>query len=178
MLKSQFKFWVTEYYSLPQLYRYDDYDRCLEENSLYCLVDAVIKPNRSIDLWNVIEKFSNDTKHFFRHDHLQRGVCVNRCKALLGKFDKATQLTYYLDKFDNIVRVSLFKWLERPNFEFLGNEFQMPLDPNTFRHALEYRLKFDKLLNECINYELKTYHLMAHSKVEYCSKKDEYMPIG
>lgn len=49
---------MTEYYKLPKLYKYDDYDRCLQEfdaKAVYCLIDTVIKPNSTAAIWPLIE---------------------------------------------------------------------------------------------------------------------------
>lgn len=49
---------VTEYYKLPKLYKYDDFDRCLQEfdaKAVYCIIDTHIKPNTSAAIWPLIE---------------------------------------------------------------------------------------------------------------------------
>uniref|UniRef100_A0A182JNH5 Uncharacterized protein n=1 Tax=Anopheles christyi TaxID=43041 RepID=A0A182JNH5_9DIPT len=87
---------------MPPLYLYDDYDRCLEEfpvRATYCLVDSWIVPNDTNPLWSVIEQFSTDTKRTFRHDRLQRGLCMNRCHQLLTRFDGRTQMKYFRSRF-------------------------------------------------------------------------------
>ncbi|XP_052893013.1 nose resistant to fluoxetine protein 6-like [Anopheles moucheti] len=145
---------ITAYYQMPPLYLYDDYDRCLEEfpvRATYCLVDSWIVPNDTIPLWSVIEQFSSDTKRSFRHDRLQRGLCMNRCHLLMSKFDRRTQMKYFQSRFD-------------------PKDFQeITFDPNTFREALDWRNRYRRLANQCVNYELKRqYSLMAYSTVEYC----------
>uniref|UniRef100_A0A182MS93 Acyltransferase 3 domain-containing protein n=1 Tax=Anopheles culicifacies TaxID=139723 RepID=A0A182MS93_9DIPT len=139
---------------MPPLYLYDDYDRCLEEfpvRATYCLVDSWIVPNDSIPLWSVIEQFSTDTKRSFRHDRLQRGLCMSRCHQLMSKFDRRTQMKYFQPR-------------------FIANDSQeITFDPNTFRGALDWRNRYRRLANQCVNYELKRqYALMAYSTVEYC----------
>uniref|UniRef100_A0A4Y0BK97 Acyl_transf_3 domain-containing protein n=1 Tax=Anopheles funestus TaxID=62324 RepID=A0A4Y0BK97_ANOFN len=145
---------ITAYYQMPPLYLYDDYDRCLEEfpvRATYCLVDSWIVPNDTIPLWSVIEQFSTDTKRSFRHDRLQRGLCMNRCHQLMSKFDRRTQMKYFQSR-------------------FVPNDSQeITFDPNTFREALDWRNRYRRLANQCVNYELKRqYTLMAYSTVEYC----------
>lgn len=101
---------------------------------------------------------SNDTKHNFRHDHLNRGICMRRCMDLMSKYDNSTQLSYYQEKFDNVEVI----------FDFY-----------TIREAVYYKNKFEYLINECMNHELKEkYGLMASSETEYCIEKNEKFPLG
>ncbi|XP_053686956.1 nose resistant to fluoxetine protein 6-like [Sabethes cyaneus] len=152
---------MTEYYKLPSLYKYDDFDRCLQEfdtPAVYCLVDTTIKPNSTALIWPLIEKYSNDTKRSFRHDRLQRGICMNWCKKLMDRYDRMTQMKYYLDTFNETSEITF--------------------DANTFRQALDWRIKYRKLANQCVNFELKRqYSIMGHSTVEYCVTNREYDPI-
>ena len=100
---------MTEYYGMPKLFIYDEFDRCLtehDENAVYCIVDTVIKPNNSATIWPIIEKYTNDTKRHFRHDRVQRGICMNRCEKLIGRLTKVVQQTYYLHKFNYSAKVS------------------------------------------------------------------------
>uniref|UniRef100_A0A182NJB8 Acyltransferase 3 domain-containing protein n=1 Tax=Anopheles dirus TaxID=7168 RepID=A0A182NJB8_9DIPT len=151
---------------MPPLYLYDDYDRCLEEfpfGATYCLVDSWIVPNDTIPLWSVIEQFSADTKRSFRHDRIQRGLCMNRCRQLMGKFDRRTQMKYYQSRFEP------------------ADSREITFDPNTFRGALDWRNRYRRLANQCVNYELKRqYALMAYTAVEYCTttihRQDERNP--
>uniref|UniRef100_A0A182UXI0 Acyltransferase 3 domain-containing protein n=1 Tax=Anopheles merus TaxID=30066 RepID=A0A182UXI0_ANOME len=136
---------------MPPLYLYDDYDRCLDEfpeRATYCLVDSWIVPNDSAPLWSVIVQFSADSKRSFRHDRLQRGLCMNRCHQLLARFDPRTQT----------------------KTPILSPRTQITFDPNTFRGALDWRNRYRRLANQCVNYELKRqYSLMAYTTVEYCT---------
>lgn len=51
---------VTEYYRMPPLYELDDYDRCMmgqahpEKEGIYCYTKALIQPNSSVEIWNII----------------------------------------------------------------------------------------------------------------------------
>lgn len=92
---------MTEYYQLPQLYVYHDYDRCLSSptpsNGLsanYCIVETVIEPNKSSSIWNLIVKY-NSTKRHFRHDKVQFGLCHSVCLKILEKYER-----FYLE--DNL----------------------------------------------------------------------------
>uniref|UniRef100_A0A182FHE2 Acyltransferase 3 domain-containing protein n=1 Tax=Anopheles albimanus TaxID=7167 RepID=A0A182FHE2_ANOAL len=140
---------------MPPLYLYDDYDRCLEKpGAIYCLVDGWIVPNASNARWTVIRQFSADTKRSFRHDRLQRGLCMDRCHQLLGRFDHRTQMKYFLGRFEP------------------SGDVDITFDPNTFRGALDWRNRYRRLANQCVNYELKRqYALMAYSTVEYCTAR-------
>jgi hypothetical protein len=93
---------------MPKLSIYDDYDRCFNQQkvSVYCVVDVKIRPNVTLALWRYIEvmpldmnlldsllnfhkfqMFSSDKKHHFRHDRLQRGICMDRCRSFVPDFD-------------------------------------------------------------------------------------------
>lgn len=52
---------------------------------------------------------------------------------------------------------------------------QITFDPYTFQRALEDRAEHGKLLNRCVNYNLKKkFNLVAYSSIEYCiSNTDE-----
>ncbi|XP_029725442.2 nose resistant to fluoxetine protein 6-like [Aedes albopictus] len=148
---------MTEYYKLPKLYKYDDFDRCLQEydtKAVYCIIDTHIKPNISATIWPLIEKFSNDTKRSFRHDRIQRGLCMNLCEKIMGKYDYETKMKYYLKQFNETNEVTF--------------------DPNTFRKALDWRIKYKYLANQCVNFELKRqFSIMGYSEVEYCVSNQE-----
>uniref|UniRef100_A0A182IST2 Acyltransferase 3 domain-containing protein n=3 Tax=Anopheles atroparvus TaxID=41427 RepID=A0A182IST2_ANOAO len=145
---------------MPPLYLYDDYDRCLEEfpvRAIYCLVDSWIVPNETNAIWPVIRHFSADGKRSFRHDRLQRGLCMNRCRQLIGKFDGRTKMKYFLSRFEP------------------SDAQEITFDPNTFRGALDWRNRYRRLANQCVNYELKRqYSLMAYSTVEYCTTNEPH----
>ncbi|XP_058833864.1 nose resistant to fluoxetine protein 6-like [Topomyia yanbarensis] len=152
---------MTEYYTIPNMYKYDDYDRCMQEfdvKAVFCLVDTTIKPNTTATIWPLIQKFSNDSKRSFRHDRLQRGLCMNWCSKLMAKYDRGTQMKYYLANFNQSSEITF--------------------DPNTFRQALDWRMKYKKLANQCVNFELKRqYSIMGYSTVEYCVTNQEQDPV-
>lgn len=94
---------MSEYYRMPKLYGMDDFDQCMEREgnlSVYCIARITIKPDESLDLWNYIEEFSRNRKKHFRHDRLQRGVCINRCKELMHPFAYSTQMSYFQPEFE------------------------------------------------------------------------------
>lgn len=77
----------------------------------------------------------------------------------MSKYDHSTQLSYYQKKFDGM--------------------HEAPFDFFNIREAIYYKIKFEHLINECVNHELKkTYGLMAYSKAEYCVEKNEKFPLG
>lgn len=90
---------------MPPQYSGHDYVRCMIEgdDALWCTAWNIIKPNRSNPIWNVIERYSNDTKRHFRHDLVQSSTCINWCKKELEGLDEE-----YL------------KSLDEPLFEFNG----------------------------------------------------------
>lgn len=136
------------------MFQLDPYRECLNDNgkfsrAAYCIVDVYIKPNASSQLWNIIQRNSEPWKTQYRHDRLVYGICVNRCRKLLSKFDKMTQKQYLSSK-----PISFEDYL---------------LDPFTFRHAIEDKIEFGKIVNECINYEMKKQHqLEAYAEIQYC----------
>lgn len=53
--------------------------------------------------------------------------------------------------------------MKSPHFQFL-------LPPELMRNTFEYRVKYGKLINQCINYELRLgYNLSGYSEIESCS---------
>jgi hypothetical protein len=52
-------FAVTEYFIMPKLNIFQDYDRCLLEHpnidSIYCMVDVTVKPDNGSKVWELIE---------------------------------------------------------------------------------------------------------------------------
>lgn len=87
---------------MPKLYLMDDYDLCMDKDNLtiYCITTVIIKPNASLELWEYIDQFSRNRKKHFRHDRLQRGVCVNKCQVLLEDVDQETLESLYQPEFE------------------------------------------------------------------------------
>jgi hypothetical protein len=56
----------TEYYKMPKLSKFDDFDRCLSsfEESMFCVAEVHIKPDQSSTLWNYIEVSENQVWHY------------------------------------------------------------------------------------------------------------------
>lgn len=66
---------------MPSLYKFDDFVECSNANSLYCVANAYIKPDKKSYLYNFINIYSNQKKVHLRHDKLQRGLCINKCES-------------------------------------------------------------------------------------------------
>ncbi|KAF5301328.1 hypothetical protein FQA39_LY10726 [Lamprigera yunnana] len=68
-----------EYALVPELFKLDDYDRCLmlKKEALYCSVTIQLGPakNYTSKVWRTIEELISNKKNF-RHDRLRHGVCV------------------------------------------------------------------------------------------------------
>jgi len=86
---------VTQYYEMPQLYDFDDYDRCLQEfpgTATYCFVRADVQPDNKAPAWRAIKEISKYDRHHFNHRHLYFGLCMHQCEAELATLDtKAMQ---------------------------------------------------------------------------------------
>lgn len=67
---------------MPTIDKFDNYNECFglfQEKARYCFVRTFIKPNYSSELYNYIAEFSSNWKQHFRHDKLNRGICINNC---------------------------------------------------------------------------------------------------
>lgn len=87
---------VTQYYEMPPLYDFDDYDRCLYEfagneaatgPASYCFVRADIEPDSQAAAWRAIAEISKYDRHHFDHRHLYFGLCVHKCESQLEALD-------------------------------------------------------------------------------------------
>lgn len=102
---------ASRYFRMPMLYRFDDYEQCMgfyEDEALYCVVNAFIKPDPSSDVYKFIQEFSSNQKQHFRHDKLHRGLCVNSCERILQKMGKNAE-NYFVKKFPMNTKVSWFR---------------------------------------------------------------------
>lgn len=102
------------------------------------------------------QKYASDTKHFYRHDRLSRGICMDWCMERMLHYDYDTRMKYYLPKFDN--------------------DSEIAYDPDVFTNALVDRSQFNKFATMCVNFDLqKKYGLMAQSDIMYCIRNyDDY----
>lgn len=72
---------------MPNLYDFDDYDRCLQEFKhleTYCFVRAEVLPQADSEAWQAIAEISKYNKHHFDHRHLYYGLCLRWCKEDLA----------------------------------------------------------------------------------------------
>ncbi|XP_063697877.1 nose resistant to fluoxetine protein 6-like [Culicoides brevitarsis] len=149
VLKSVFN--LTEYYKMPIQNDMDDYTRCMVEgdDSMWCSTYTIIKPNRSNEVWNIIEKYSNDTKRHYRHDLVQKGVCIKWCLDKLKNYDNETLKSLYVEPFD------------------FGDQYHP--DFTLYYNATQYKEKYDYYVSICRNIELmEEYGLQGHSGIYYC----------
>ncbi|EDV36810.2 uncharacterized protein Dana_GF11764 [Drosophila ananassae] len=146
---------VTVYKQMPALYQLDDFDLCQDTISgVYCLAYVEIKPNSSSDLWQLIEEVSSDSKHRFRHDHVFRGVCLERCLDSILSADDATVFQP-----EDVQDVELSSYYNKVHLR---------------RGDAEERLLYNELVNTCLNLEFgQKYELQVQSLIEYCEKADE-----
>ncbi|EDS45872.1 conserved hypothetical protein [Culex quinquefasciatus] len=140
---------------MPKLYAYDDYDECFDAydtpEQVYCVARSVVKPDNGSELYRFIQDFSADTYRHFRHDHLDRGLCVERCRRLVAGLDNSTLQQLYVEKF-NI-------------------DFPYILNSKIFENVDQDRLNYGRLINICENYILqKVYNLTAYTEIEYCTR--------
>ncbi|XP_063697950.1 nose resistant to fluoxetine protein 6-like [Culicoides brevitarsis] len=94
-------------------------------------------------------KFSSNTRKFFRHDTVTRGVCLNTCQQ----------------KFNNSSEFSMKKFEVDKELYYPGIE----MDKNTKHHRDLYK----NTVNQCVNKELSNeYGLESFSEIEFCSTEE------
>uniref|UniRef100_A0A182Q9I1 Acyltransferase 3 domain-containing protein n=1 Tax=Anopheles farauti TaxID=69004 RepID=A0A182Q9I1_9DIPT len=158
---------MTQYKLMPRVFHFDDYDACLRDDAsvpdLYCMVKAVVEPNASSVVWNVIADYSSNWKQHLNHAHLDRGLCLSGCIRLLDELER-----------NNVTEREL-QSLVVPKFTI---NFPYILKNGTFRDVDTYRRKYSELFAKCINYELQQKHgLRAYTEIEYCDSNRESYPI-
>lgn len=152
---------------MPDLYQIDDYEKCLglqnysESNeALYCLVNTQLKYDDSSELYSYIHEFSMNEKQHFRHDKLQRGICLNKCKIIVESLGE--QAIQYVE------------------YDLEVNQ-RRKIDVINYDNVKEDRINYEKLINICVNKELMdSYNLSGFSTIEYCIRKDnnQFSSIG
>ena len=147
---------------MPDLFQFDDYQKCLGRNidqshTPYCIVNTYVKPDYTSELYNYINEFSMREKQHFRHDKLQRGICMEQClKTIANLGDEAEN--YYVTEFPMDSKLT---------FDFVD-----------YINVKDDRVKFNKLVNICINRELmRNYNLSGYSSIEYCIHENQ-SPLG
>ncbi|XP_052898265.1 nose resistant to fluoxetine protein 6-like [Anopheles moucheti] len=154
---------LSEYWRMPRVFKYDDYDICLNDNptipSVYCVVKAVIRPDNTSYIWGLIERISANWKIKLNHAHLDRGICVRDCEMRLrmvsGRLNESELLV--------------------PKFK---TNYRYTFKPGTFRDIDEYRQNYSELLEKCVNVELiDEFGLRAQTEIEYCDSNTTSYPI-
>ncbi|XP_065086709.1 uncharacterized protein LOC135708531 [Ochlerotatus camptorhynchus] len=139
-----------DYSSMPKLHQYDDYGRCLKQGSTYCMVRSLVKPRFSSGLWQQIQNFSEDVRHY-RHNLLDRGICIDECLRLIGGLSKSQR---------DELRVESFQV-----------DFNYRFKRKYFPHRPEHERLYGDAITLCINQKLKSsYDLKAYSDIEYCQE--------
>ncbi|XP_058463025.1 nose resistant to fluoxetine protein 6-like [Malaya genurostris] len=153
---------LSQYHRMPRLTEFDDYDRCLEEPppdkvATYCLVRLVLKPDNRSELWQTIENFSSDRRHY-NHRHLHRGVCVEDCKNLVKRLPNTTRQALRVKKFDI--------------------DYPYIFDVSVFKDTELNRARYAELVEVCMNHKLnETFQLKAYTEIEVCHRNDESIEI-
>uniref|UniRef100_A0A336LZH1 CSON009110 protein n=1 Tax=Culicoides sonorensis TaxID=179676 RepID=A0A336LZH1_CULSO len=100
-----------------------------------------------------LEHFSSYKRHFYRHDTVTRGICINSCEQQLNGNLQAKK-AYQLPKFD------IDSAIYHPGIEMHA-------------HTPQHRIQYKQVINECVNQELiNEYGLTSYSEIEYCSTKE------
>jgi hypothetical protein len=147
---------------MPEMCSFDNYDRCMALTSDktspgYCIVNTFIKPDYSSELYNYIREFSKLEKQHFRHDKVQRGICVKDCLSLIDELGSES-MNFYVDKFPM--------------------DSKLTLDTFKYRFVDEDRSNFDLLMNICVNKQLSEFNLSGYSTIDHCMRHDESLPKG
>ncbi|XP_055533126.1 nose resistant to fluoxetine protein 6-like [Wyeomyia smithii] len=145
----------SEYDSMPPLYHFEDKSTCLSENfnNTYCVARSIIVPDSSSELWAVIEKHSKQDTDY-RHYLLDRGVCLNTCAELVSGLSDEQRKNYDQRKID----------VEPPYI----------YDASYIPGMDEYKRKYGRLINICLNYQLRQdYNLSSYSVIEHCMTSAE-----
>ncbi|XP_075145087.1 nose resistant to fluoxetine protein 6 [Haematobia irritans] len=147
---------MTQYYKMPPLYDFDDYDRCLQEFdqlSHYCFVRADVLADPNAEAWQAIQDVSQYHKHHFDHGHLYFGICVNWCHSQIDVLPRNEADALFAGILMNNTKVNIYLSL--------------------FKSEEANRHIFNRVVNQCVNLRLKKYDLSAESVIEYCSNNRE-----
>ncbi|XP_064550714.1 nose resistant to fluoxetine protein 6 [Drosophila montana] len=147
---------MTQYYEMPQLYDFDDYDRCLQEfgasddTATYCFVRAEVQPNRTTAAWRAIQEISKFDRHHFDHRQLYFGLCVHKCEAQLAELDANA--------------------IQQLQAGILTDNAKVNVYLELFAMESANRARYNELSNACLNWRLqqRNFGVRAKSVVEYC----------
>ncbi|XP_063697963.1 nose resistant to fluoxetine protein 6-like [Culicoides brevitarsis] len=146
---------MKNYELMPPLHKHDSYFDCtkqFKEKAVYCVAKTYIKPDNNSEVWRYIKEYSSHKIHFFRHDTVTRGVCMNRCEKQLTQQKPQQQrvtLTFDIDSA-----------IYHPGIEL---------------HATtkEQRIVYHEAINRCVNQEmLNEYGLESWSEIEFCNTNE------
>ncbi|XP_017848900.1 nose resistant to fluoxetine protein 6 isoform X2 [Drosophila busckii] len=149
---------MAQYYEMPPLFHFDNYDRCLQKVNVdaatYCFVRSEVQPNRTSAVWQAIEKVSIYNKHHFDHRQLYFGLCMHNCQSELAKLDVNSLRKFQGGNLTDNVVVNVYL--------------------NLFDAEAANRARYNNLSNICLNWRLhqRGYDLQAKSVIEYCDKRD------
>uniref|UniRef100_A0A336MZR2 CSON010596 protein n=1 Tax=Culicoides sonorensis TaxID=179676 RepID=A0A336MZR2_CULSO len=149
---------IEKYHKVPPLYSVDDQKECFldaGEEFQYCIVLTVIKPDNTSTVWNLVQKYSSDTRRNNRHDIILSGLCLKWC----------------MDKIHTTPMNSLKYTLPfEYQHEYIDRAFNnSKADDLTQRIKLQY----DRFVNMCVNSRLiEKYGLQGYSRIVYCKEKD------
>ncbi|XP_073819270.1 nose resistant to fluoxetine protein 6 [Musca autumnalis] len=148
---------MTQYYKMPPLYDFDNYDRCLQEftddQSMYCFVRADVLPEPQAEAWQAIENISKYYKHHLNHSHLYFGMCLKWCQSQMNLLRKEDARDLYVGILESNSKFNTYLKL--------------------FQSEESNRQVWNPLMNQCVNLRLKKYGLRAESAIEYCYKNNE-----
>uniref|UniRef100_A0A182IXD2 Acyltransferase 3 domain-containing protein n=1 Tax=Anopheles atroparvus TaxID=41427 RepID=A0A182IXD2_ANOAO len=141
---------------------------CLRDDptvpGVYCMVKAVVQPDESSSVWNVIAEYSSNWKQHLNHAHLDRGLCLQTCTQKLAELERQNVTQEELDA------------LVVPKFEI---DFPYIIKNGSFRDVDEYRRNYSDTFAKCINYDLQREHgLRAYTEIEYCDNNTKSYPIA
>lgn len=146
---------IVTYAKLIPLHRHDSYADCLRQDdyhAVYCSAKVYIKPDENAEAWNQILAHSANELHHLRYDRLNRIYCIKGCNERVQAAENSSSLI--------VARFNIDPEIYRPS-------------PFADSKIIEYREKYDKLINQCVNLELKSYGLKAFSEIDFCLTKQE-----
>lgn len=146
---------------LVPLHRHDSFFDCLtqfDQDGVYCVAQAYIKPANQTQAWIDIVEHSKAVENHFRHDRISRAICIRSCESRLQLVDAVEDIPL-TPKFD------IDPWLYRPA-------------PDVDRNIVKHRAEFEETIQQCVNLELRDYGLEAYTEIDFCLEPDEVTADG
>lgn len=131
----------------------------LDRNWFYSL-KTLHEADRQLIIWS-FQTYIVDEKHFFRHDRIDRGICMNDCIEKLSKLNMSSRNEYYIPKFTDAL--DIFN------------------DLTLYTNAKVNREQYNEFATMCVNLELKNrYNLLAQTEILICETNfdDQMAAIG